>query len=112
MDVARIGRMIRRGLALKSLYLRFPCRFTGWLLIRQVDRIERAMGPPDRLRDTWGKVYSKGKSPLAVAHEAKLKRERQEASYADARRQVDEILERIVILPNARSDSASGRSAG
>ena len=100
--------MLRRGVALKSLYLRFPCRFTAWLLIRQVARIERILPPePSHVVETFGRLRfpppaeepinpSLDHHPVVLAHEARLKRERKEAEDAEAwaeyRAEFDELI--------------------
>jgi hypothetical protein len=106
-DGAQLTRMIERGRMLKALTLRFPCGFTLWMLRRQVERIEAVLGPPDRLSDTWGRLYRRGKQPLALAHDARVRREKLDAAHAEARRQVDEILRQL----SAHPGSGSGRSA-
>lgn len=91
----RISRLIRQGRARKRLLQAIPCGFTLWLLRRKVEQIEVALGPPDRLSDTWGRLYRKGKPPLAVAHDAKVRRERQREESREAREKLAALFEEV-----------------
>lgn len=111
-DSERLSKMIRRGVALKSLYLRFPCRFTAWLLIRQVRKIDRLVPPPpSHVAETFGRLRFEDKHPVAKAHEARLAREAKEAEQAEINRRCFEKLEILANL-SARQDSGSDPLAG
>lgn len=103
----RISRLIRQGRARKRLLQAIPCGFTLWLLRRKVEQIEVALGPPDRLSDTWGRLYRKGKPPLAVAHEAKLRREAKDEEHREARVALRELF--ASYLASSRAEGRSDR---
>lgn len=117
-----LGRMIRRGVALKKLYLAVPCRFTGWLLTRQVDRIERAMPPPaSHVRETFGRLRFRHKPPptpsplaehpAALGHKARLERDLKEVEYAEAWAEFQEALAALP-KPSRRYRSVESRNGG
>lgn len=95
-DHRRIARNAWFGRRLQAIAVTFPCKFTLRLFERQVSKVERLVGPPpSHVAETWGRLRFPAKSPHALIHKDRIKKEERAAEFELARTRLKELIESV-----------------